>query len=436
MRYAILATWLILVGLAPAAVGQDDAARIFDEARTALNREQYRDAAARFQEVWESHGDSEYAGEALYWYAFALYRQGGMADLRNAGRALERALKNYEKAATHDDAADLATRIQGELARRGDAESAARLAELAEQLESLSGPGDSSASDDDDLRVAALNALIHMDPERALPLLKSVLERRDPESAELREKAVFLIAQKKSEDTTSLLLDVVRNDPSPEVKEAAVFWLSQVEGDEAVAVLEEILTTAADPEVQEKAVFALAQHDHPRAAEILRSLARDGGAPLDIREEAIFWLGQRKAPESFGFLTDLYGSLEEESLKEKVLFSVAQQPEAKTSDWLLDIAMDASEPVELRKTALFWAAQGRKLPVEKMASLYDELDDPEVKEQVLFVLSQQRSPEAIDRLIHIARTETDTELRKQTVFWLGQIKDPRVLDFLEELINE
>src|SRR4029077_6935982 len=100
---------------------------------------------------------------------------------------------------------------------------------------------DRNCDDDDDRRIAALNAVLQMDPDRAVPLLKTVLARRDEGSACLRRKAVFLLSQKHTDETSSSLLNPVRSDPDREVREQAVFWLSQVPGDETAVALDSIL---------------------------------------------------------------------------------------------------------------------------------------------------------------------------------------------------
>jgi HEAT repeat protein len=97
-----------------------------------------------------------------------------------------------------------------------------------------------------------------MDAAQAMPLLKGVLARRDACSEALRAKAVFLVAQKAGNDAESVLLDVVRNDPSAEVRGQAVFWLGQSGGERAVDAIEQILRTSRDADIQEKAVFATA----------------------------------------------------------------------------------------------------------------------------------------------------------------------------------
>jgi len=62
--------------------------------------------------------------------------------------------------------------------------------------------------------------------------------------------------------------------------------------------------------------------------------------------------------------------------------------------------------------------------------------DTEMREQIIFVLSQRQSDKAaIDKMFDIAKNEKDPELRKKAIFWLGQSRDPRVQQFLMDLIN-
>jgi len=207
------------------------------------------------------------------------------------------------------------------------------------------------AAGEGDDRVAALNALLQMDAESAMPILKKVLARRDPCSIVLRRKAVFLVSQKRTPETIDILLGAARNDPDSEVREQAVFWLSQVGTDRAVGALDSILHASKDPGLQEKALFALSQDGSPRARQALRSFAERGDVPADIREKAIFWIGQSGGAESSAYLRTLYGRLKEESLRNKVLFAVSQAGGAENVRWLLGVARDGKQSLELRKQA-------------------------------------------------------------------------------------
>ena len=73
--------------------------------------------------------------------------------------------------------------------------------------------------------------------------------------------------------------------------------------------------------------------------------------------------------------------------------------------------------------------------VVQMAELYDRMPDREMKEQIIFALSQQGDRAAVDKLMEIARDEQDTDLRKKAIFWLSQSNDPRVAEFLLTIIE-
>jgi len=408
---------------------QDPADSLYRAARAALSDGDYDEAAAGFRDVAARYPRSTYAADALYYEAFARYRAGGSRNLRAALAALDAQRQRYAQAATRGDAAALATRIRGELARGGDAAAAEAVADGARAA-----AGACPRGGDEDERVAALNALAQMDADQAAPVLQRVLARRDACSAPLRRKAVFLLSQQRSAETADALLRVAQTDPDREVREQAVFWLSQVNTPRATEVLVGIVNGAGDPALKEKALFALSQQDTERAGRVLRDVAAREGADPELREKAIFWLGQRRSTENATFLRDLYGRLRSAELKEKVLFSLSQQRGEGNERWLLDVAQDGRERVELRKKAIFWASQAG-VGVDQLNALYARLTDRELREQLIFAYSQRRESGAVDRLMDIARRDPDPELRKKAIFWLGQSRDPRAAQFLLSLLD-
>ncbi|HEV7366258.1 MAG TPA: HEAT repeat domain-containing protein [Gemmatimonadales bacterium] len=449
-----------LVAIVPAPWLQGDAAdSLYRRAREMLNRRDYRSAASLFGQIPERFPRSGYAPDAFYWQAFALYRIGGDRELRQGLEALGRQRDRFPKAATQGDAASLERRIQGELAQRGDPDAAADIARAAE---AAGGPGvpvppvppvppapptppeprgrhvhehGGCSDNDDDMKVAALNALQQMDEAKARPVLRKVLARRDTGSVCLRRKAVFLVAQQKEPGTEDLLLESVRTDPDSDVRGQAVFWLSQVGTERAVGALDSILRFSKDAEIQDKAVFALSQQDNPRAQQALRSYAEREGIPEGTREKAIFWLGQHQSAENATYLRSLYGKLKSQDLKKKVLFSLSQMGGEENGRWLLRVAGDTSQGLEMRKQALFWAGQGG-VSIDELTKLYAKVSDKEMREQLIFVYSQRDEPAALDKLIEIAKSDPNPDLKKRALFWLGQSEDSRAVQALQDIIEQ
>ncbi|HSM17440.1 MAG TPA: HEAT repeat domain-containing protein [Gemmatimonadales bacterium] len=430
--------------LAPAPwIAEDPADSLYRLARNALNSGDYRLAVRHFRDLRKRFPDSGYAGDAHYWEAFALTKLGSREDLKLATELLEYQGQRYPEARTRRDARELQSQIRADLARMGDAQSMEYVSEAAAELSQERAGARTTkqhqrqeeCDNEDDERVVALMALMQMQSDRALPILKKVLARRDEGSVCLRRRAMFIVSQQHSPETTQILLQAVRTDPDPEVKEQAVFWLSQAPAPEAIAALDSILQHAADPELQEKAVFALSQQSDEAATRALRNYLERGATSDELKVNIVFWLAQRGGVENSQYLRELYKKTDNPEVKEKILFSLSQGHGAE-NEWIMGIALDKKEPVEMRKQALFWAAQSGGADIDQLLALYDGMQDRDVKQHLIFVYSQRSDPKVIDKLLQIARTETDKELREKAIFWLGQSGDPRVADLLMEIINQ
>ena len=414
----------------PAPWADDDPAdSLYRAARAALSDGDYKKAAALFGRISEAYPKSAYAPRALYYQAFALYRSGDGADLHNALGALRQFARSNPANGAHGDAATLRTRICTALARQGDASCAES---ISVQAESAAAPCPSD-DDDNDVRIAALNGLLQMDADRAIPILRKVLARRDACSIGLRRKALFLVSQKESPETADILVSVARSDPEPELRTQAVFWLSQVEDPKVVVILDSIATHPGDESVRERALFSLSQQSDSRGLDALRHAAEAENMPAELREKAVFWIGQSGSASSAKYLKDLFARTKDDEIKEKILFGVSQH--GGEGDWLLGIGADDKVSKDIRKKAVFWASQG-DVGIGRFVGFYDRTTDQDIREQVIFAISQRNDSGAVDALMHIAKTDKDQELRKKAVFWLGQSSDPRAAKFLQELIDQ
>jgi len=438
--------------------GEEDVA--YKKAREAVVRGQYQRAADLFARLRGRYPSSQYTADSYYWQAFAQYR---MEGLRTALELLETQLATYPTARISQESRDLELRLRSMLGRRGDGRAAQRALREAESvlvanqrtlatagaratrsLERALARTQSAAiaqteapegCEEDDVRQAAIQALMQIETERAIPILRGVLERRDECSVPLRKQAIFVLSQQDPEAVEDLIVQAARTDPDPEVQQAAVFWLSSVGSESAVEALADILASTDDPALEENAMFALSQHPSDRAGALLREYALDASKPDQVREKAIFWLSQHPDHADAAFLIDLYSKLDSPSLKEHVFISVSQMDDDAAADWMFERALDPDETMEVRKQALFWAGQHSTIDLSRLDGLYAQLSDREMKEQLIFLYAQRDEDERIDRLIEIARSEEDPELRKTAIFWLGQTGDDRAVEFLLHLVD-
>jgi HEAT repeat protein len=411
---------------------RDPADSLYRLARRAMADENYRRAAEAFAQLVDRYPRSDYAGDALYYRAYCLYQLGGQRDLHDAIDAIEQQARDYSDASTREDAKTLRARIESTQARRGDAKAAQRVAEKATQL----GEEHGCPNDDDDMRVAALQGLMQMDAESALPILRQVLAKRGSCTESLRKHAVFIVSQKRSDDATELLLQVARTDPSSDVRAEAIQWLGQARSPRAVSALDSIASSSTDDDILDKAVFALSQTRDERADAALRRIASDDRKSTHARTQAIFWFGQtHRDADDMRFLRELFARSRSEEIQSSIIQAMSQARTSEAMRWLIEIARDRSVSIDARKNALFWAGQSGA-DLRQLISLYDEMKgQTDIQNQLIFVFSQRRDRDAVDKLMDIASNDPDRDLRKQAIFWLGQSRDPRVQKFLLDLIN-
>jgi HEAT repeat protein len=411
---------------------RDPADSLYRLARRAMADENYSRAAEAFAQLVDRYPRSDYAGDALYYRAYCLVQLGGQRDLSDALDAIDQQARDYPDASTREDAKTLRTRIESQKARRGDVDSFKKLKEKADKL----GDERGCPSDDDDMRIAALQGLMQMDAESALPILRQVLAKRGSCSESLRKHAVFIVSQKRSDEATELLLQVARTDPSSDVRAEAIQWLGQARSPRAVAALDSIAANTTDDDILDKAVFALSQTRDERSAAALRRIASDERKSTHARTQAIFWFGQtHRDADDMRFLRELFARTRSEEIQGSIIQAMSQAHTTEAMRWLIEIARDKSISIEARKNALFWAGQSGA-DERQLINLYDEMKgQSDIQNQLIFVFSQRRDRDAIDKLMDIAKNDPDRDLRKQAIFWLGQSRDPRVQQFLLDLIN-
>jgi HEAT repeat protein len=382
---------------------EDAADSLYRAGRAALNDRDYRRASSLFKQLVDKYPSSARAGDALYWRAWALYQLGNTnrskPELDDALAALDRYNSNYAKNGTMaSDVTELRGQIRTAQAKLGDADAAGDIAVAVGRLRQAHACNNA----DDEMRSAALQGLLSMNSQDAVPILKDVLKQRDPCREALRKQAVWMISQKQGADIVSTLLEVARNDPSSDVRQDAIFWLSQTRSAEAIPALDSILSSSRDEEIRKKAIFSLSQYRDERARQVLKRAAENESMSEELRGDAVFWLGQARVADLDYFKT-LFRKTKNAEIRSKIVQAVSNSQSAEAGSWLLDIARDKSFDIETRKNALFWASQRRTFDFDQVSSIYDQTKgDEEMQKQVIFVLSQRREPAAVDKLMAIA----------------------------------
>ena len=439
---------------------QDPADSLYRQAREMVNRGEYRRAAETFRSIGQRFASSKYAPEALYWEAFALYRIGTVADMRAALTALDAQKEKFPQAHSRE-AASLALRIRGELAANGDAEARDELRRTRDVTQGRTvsrtpssppsplttpgvraprAPGATPAQgqqpecDREDLavRLEALSALSKIESPEVTPALRRVLQRRDACSATLRRRAVLLLAQQEGPEVGAALIDVAHNDPDMTVRREAIGMLGRVPTEQAVAALQQILQSD-ESQLASSAMRALRSNENPRAAQAVRTVIERNDVSESVRLAALGTF-DRATPDDAAYLRGVYPKLESRRLRSQAISTIARIGGPENQQWLLALARNEGESIELRSEAMGRAAA--TAPIADVARLYDGVGDRRLKERIILTLASRKEPEAVDKLIAIARSDADPELRRVAIARLSQKKDPRTTQLLLEIINK
>jgi hypothetical protein len=143
--------------------------------------------------------------------------------------------------------------------------------------------------------------------------------------------------------------------PEPELRSKTTD-LGFIEAGEVQEVMLHLAETTRDGDLDTASVCALVTEDFDDWERLL-ALARDEDRPEDIRESAIFWLGQEASEVATEGLVKIVEDDDIElELREHAIFSLSQQGIDTAFPALKNVALNSRHP-QLREDALFWLAQ-------------------------------------------------------------------------------
>lgn len=130
------------------------------------------------------------------------------------------------------------------------------------------------------------------------------IARKDA-SDRIREHAVFALWLSKEPEAPRTLAAIAHSDSEPRVRGQALFWLAQrAERKLAESAIGDAIANDPETAVKKKAVFALTQMPNGEGIPLLIQIARTN-RNLEVRKQAMFWLGQSQDPRALGFIEDV-----------------------------------------------------------------------------------------------------------------------------------
>jgi HEAT repeat protein len=376
---------------APAPTPQEQA---YAAGTAALDQKRWEKAVEAFSEAARLPGEK--AAAALYWQGYALHKSGKRPD---ALAALQTLKSRFPESRWVADARALEVEL-------GAASPTASEAGGEEELE---------------LKLIAIDSLMRQEPERALPHIERILA--GPGSPDLKERALFVLAQSSSPKAREILVRTAKGDRHPEVQEEAIRYLGMHGGTGSRELLEEIYRAARSREAREAVLDAfLLVGDKDRILAIFRA-EKDP----ELRRAALDKLGPLKATAEIWkvYQTETDGEVREAAINALYV--------AGDLDHLQELARSEKD-VELRRKAVQSLGLFKGERTEgAILGIYRSERSAEVREAALDALMVQGNARA---LVEIARSERDRELRKRAVERLSTMKAREAQDYMMELLGK
>ena len=423
---------------APWASG-DPADSLYRVARQALNAGEYRRAAQLFASITEKYPRSQYANDASYWRAFALYRIGGIAELHEALRVLD----SMKDDTTHGRVAYpgrvQTTRAAQEAMRATQSEllsSAEALSAVQRAVQSaVQRAAQSAAQSATPAAVAAVASLspaavtINFDrPEAESALL--AMRIRGALAARGDATAAAQIARTADVRATGC------DDEDAQLRIEALNALVQMDPKSAQPTVTKVLARR-DPcsaQLRRGALSLVARSGDSHSVDVLISTV-ENDPDLGVRSEAVSLLGRTPDARSTAALSRMANSAGNAALRRIAVRSLAAQGTAAARQSLRDIMSRADAPADVRITALHYAGKS-ELQIADLDRIYDSASDRSTRYEVVSLLEQRDEPQAADKLADIAKTSTDPALRRMAIDALSRRKDPRTTKLLMDIVDK
>jgi len=399
----------------------DPADSLFRVALDAMNRGDYRRSAEMFAQVQTKYPKSTRLTGAAYNEALMRYKLGNTDELKTSLRLLtDKSKIGSGSTSFNNEVSNLTMRVRGALAQRGDAEQQRIVAQEAQK-----GGCD---REDMQVRAEALSAIASSDMNTATPMLRRVLDKKDPCTLELRRSALRILLRRQDTAATSAAISVAKNnDETLELRVDAVSALSRLPGDNALSTLEELLRTSTEREIQRAAVRALSNTENARARSSVRMIIERSDVSETLRSEALSSFSkERNSPEDATYLRNLYPKMQSENLKSALLSAISRMGGAENDQFLLGVARNPGEASETRSNAINRLNRSSTtITVGEFSKLYDAAESRSLRSQIVSALGQRKEPEALDKLIDILKNSTDASVRSQVVGTLSRSTDPK-----------
>ncbi|HZX89108.1 MAG TPA: HEAT repeat domain-containing protein [Rudaea sp.] len=373
--------------------------QLYWQGHEALQKGDWAGALKRFTDLEQQlrAKEPQSADAAIYWEAYTLLQAKRTTEAKTT---IERLHRDFPKSRWGKDADALLRQTQP--------------VSTASKSAGVSG-------DDEELAEIAVEGLMSAPPERAVPLLKKVLQSQH--SDKVKKRALFVLSQIDEPAALDMVVDVARTSTDPALREEAVRMLG-VSGDEhAIARLSDLYASSKDP--REKRAIIQAWLVADRKDLILASARTE--TDETVRRQAIEALGAMDASTE---LKQLFDSTHDAANQRAIIQALGVAGNVKA---LTEIA-ESQQPDAIRIEAIHaLGVAGDEGGGPALVKLYPKANTPALRDAVIQGLMVAGDSDAMMQLYRQAKTREEKQALLRVITTMG---DDAALDLIESELNK
>lgn len=430
----------------------EDFDKKFREGRDLIDKQEWAQAAEKFNEITNKYSGNKSVDAALYWLAFCYKKQ---KQFKQADATLDRLLKDFPSSPWVDDARVMKLEIAAPLGKifnsnvsitspsltpgatytkvlpnnNSDAVITSTVPPQTFERLNLYGQLNTNAAPstpldrEDEIKLAAFQSLFSADQKRGIEVMSDVLKSDSKASENLKLEVLRAVRRPRIESSYSAL---------------------------------PLGTTGAVNSIRNQLVPLLRES-------LIKNFQNETN--IKIRKEIIYTLANLKDEQSINYLARLYNSEDNREVKKAIIngfgstwgvsgfyanrLSPIQSPNPVTANniqtqaaefiKLLEIARIEKDK-ELRHLAFGnlerfagWERNGQV--AEALSGIYDSETNEDSKKTIVQNLGKMKQPQASKKLLDIAKNDKSDKLKLEAIYALRNSNTPEALKYLEELIK-
>jgi len=276
-------------------------------------------------------------------------------------------------------------------------------------------------SDDEGIAEIAVEGLMNAPPDRAIPMLKKVLQSQH--SNEVKKRALFVLSQIDEDAALDAVVEVAKSSKDADLREDAIRMLGVSGEDRAIKRLRELY--AASKEVSEKRTILQAFLAADRK-DLILSAARDETDP-HVRQDAIQALGALEATKE---LEQLFQSTHDLPNQLAIVQSLGVAGDVQS----LSAIAQSNQPEEVRVDAIHaLGIAGDRGGTQALVKLYPQLNTPAQRDAVIQGLIIAGDSAAMVQLYRQAKSKEEKQALMRAITIEG---GDAALDLIEAEVNK